>query len=762
MIIYSNCSGRVAALMLLGLLIAGCGGSDGATGATGAEGAAGEPGPPGPSTGNGVPVTSAEKINVLITGITVPAGGGAPTVEYTLRNDLNQGLVGLPAGNIRFAIAQLTPGTNGGSSEWQSYITRDDGGVTDAQATTETADPAADPPRYFDNSDGTYEYTFANALTAYPAGPVYDENKTHRIGIEIRTSSGGFLPENFPADNAPLDFLPTGGQPTFTRLIVNSNDCNACHDNLEMHGEARFDVEYCVQCHNPSSIDGDTGNTVDMKRLIHNIHSARADYQIIGFGGRLHDWSDLVWPQDIRNCETCHDEDNPETPQASNWRLVANRAACGTCHYDDGDPLNGKHDYLIEDGVHPFGLVFTDDTFCLDCHGPDGKVTNPEGRLVQIAAIHEILEDTAAEAFQYEVVSITNTGPGETPTASIRVLDPTDLNFETDPASTAYDINDPAGPFQTAGARLRLDIAWTTVDIGNLDPNDDLARSPTSGQPFAPIAVDFKSGAVNDGNNVFSKAAASAIPTGITGSGLAILEGRPQVDINGNLKSLKVAASGIPFAITNATPEDRRKVVDIAKCNDCHKNLAMHGDNRSGNTEVCSTCHNPNATDIRRRVAASECDMELGLDDEPIDLKRMIHSIHSGSVGLCGFGNSAHSYFDLVYPGRLNNCEGCHLAGTYYPVDPAVVLATTVDVGADRSSLIDDVAISPNTAVCSSCHQSDIATEHMLQNGGDFMAGKDDTGALISSGVETCAVCHGPGRTADVKEIHEVGTFEFN
>ncbi|MHC4146605.1 MAG: OmcA/MtrC family decaheme c-type cytochrome [Planctomycetota bacterium] len=750
---YKNSTKRVAALMLTGLLIAGCGGSDGAAGS------AGPPGPPGPSTGNGIPVTSAEKINVAITSVLVPAGGGAPTVELTLRNDLNQGLVGLPAANIRFVIAQLTPGTNGGSSEWQSYITQEDGGVTDAQATTETATAGT----YVDNNDGTYQYTFANALTAYPAGPVFDQTKTHRVGIEIRTNTGGFLPENIPADNAPFDFLPTGGAPIFTRLIVDSDTCNACHDNLEMHGEARFDVEYCVQCHNPSSVDGDTGNSVDMKRLIHNIHSARANYQIIGFGGRLHEWSTLEWPQDIRNCQTCHDEDNPDTLQASNWRLVANRAACGTCHYDDGIPASG-HDFAIEDGVHPFGLAFDNDTFCLDCHGPDGTVTNPEGRLVQIPIAHEILEDTAAEAFEYQVVSIIDTAPGQMPTASIRVLNPTDPNYATDPASTAYDINDPAGPFQTGSARLRMDISWTTDDLGNLDPNDDLARSATSGAPFAPIAVDFKSGAVNDGTNTFTKTASAAIPTGITGSGLAILEGRPQVDIGGSLKSIKVAASGIPFGITDATPQDRRKVVDIGKCNDCHKDLAMHGDNRSGNTEVCSTCHNPNATDIDERLAASECDTELGLDDEPIDLKRMIHGIHSGAVGLCGHNNSAHSYFGLVYPGRLNNCEGCHLADTYYPVDPAAVLATTIDVGADRSTLTDDVAISPNTAVCSSCHehQTTIATEHITQNGGDFTAGKDDTGAMISFSLETCEVCHGPGRTADVKVMHKVETFEFN
>jgi hypothetical protein len=96
------------------------------------------------------------------------------------------------------------------------------------------------------------------------------------------------------------------------------------------------------------------------------------------------------------------------------------------------------------------------------------------------------------------------------------------------------------------------------------------------------------------------------------------------------------------------------------------------------------------------------------------------------------------------------------------PVDPAAVLATTVDVGADRSTLTDDIAISPNAAVCSSCHTDSLAAEHMKQNGGDFAAGKDDSGVLISSGVETCQLCHGPGRANDVKEAHGVGEFLFN
>ncbi len=753
---YKNSSGSIAALMLLGFFLASCsGGSDGADGGAGGAGPTGPPGPPGPSAGNGVPIDSADTINIAITSIDVPAGGGAPTVYLTLTNDLQQGLTGLPDGDIRFVLSQLSPGVNGGSSEWQSYVTRASNGVANAQATTETASDGT----FVDNGDGTYEYTFAEALTDYAGAPVFDAVKTHRLGVEIR----GQAPIS---SNGIHNFVPAGGAPLFERRIVDNDTCNACHDRLEFHGGPRTDVEYCVACHNPSSTDEDTGNTVDMKALIHNIHAGRDGYVIQGYGPNPHDYSDIEWTQDVRNCQTCHEENDADTPQASNWRLVPSRAACGTCHFDDGIPDNNEHDYAIEDGEHPFDIPLVDDTQCLLCHGPDSDVG---GGAYRVAVAHEIPEALAAQEFEYQVVSVSDSGPGETPTASIRVLNPMDPGYAADPLSTAYDINDPAGPFQDGRARLRLDIAWTSVTLGNLDPNDDLGRAIDMDAPFAPIAIDFKSGATTIDNITFTKSASDAIPTGITGSGLAILEGRPRVMIDGTVTSLAVAANALPFAITDTDdmgdpdPQDRRKIVNIDKCNDCHNNLSLHGDNRSGNTEVCSTCHNPNATDIQQRgVADTDCDDLLGSAEAPIDLKRMVHQIHSGTVGICGYNNSAHSYFDVAYPGHLNNCEGCHRPGTYFPVDVAQVLATTIDTGADRSILTDDVAISPNTAICSGCHQSLIASEHMTQNGGDFEAGKDNTGVLVSSGVETCELCHGEGRTADVEVMHGVSDFKFN
>ncbi len=743
---HSGARGGIASILLItAFLVAGCGDD----GSDGAPGPAGPQGPQGPSGGSALPVESAESINVRIDSVEVGEGGADATVAFTLTNDLNIGLTGMPPDDIRFVISQLSPGQNGGSSEWQAYTTR--ASVDDIQATTETATAGT----FTDNGDGTYTYTFANALPDYSDGPEYDETKTHRVGIEIRLENAEG--EDIPANNAPTDFLPTGGAPTFTRLIVDNDTCNACHDNLAFHGGARFDIEYCVACHNPYSIDGDTGNTVDMKRLIHNIHSARPDYTIIGFGGTEHNWADVHFPQDPRNCQTCHDETDENTPQASNWRLVPNRAACGTCHYDDGIADNGENDYAIEDGVHPGNFQFNDDTQCVDCHGPNGTITNDEGRLVQIPVAHEIREQTAAEDFKYNIVSVAGTAPGEFPVVTFSVTNPNDGN-------SAYDINNDYPFIQCTGgvSRLAIDIGWSTTDYANIG-SGSLPGLPISLNPLAACG----GASTNTGDNIFEVTSATPIPLDATGSLAVVLEGHPAVDVYNDGSPERIAVTtAVTFApITDSSFVARRNVVNIDKCSDCHQELSLHGNNRTDEPQACVVCHNPMMTDVNRRTNAPGEDCAVGSDDQSIDFKRLIHQIHvSGeletTVNICGFG-SRLNVLEAEYPGKLNNCEGCHLEGTYYPVDSTKVFGTTVDVN-DPAILTDDRVVSPNVAVCSACHVSDLAAQHMLQNGGDLNATKAADGSLVSAGVETCGVCHGPGRTADVKVVHEIDSFEFN
>jgi OmcA/MtrC family decaheme c-type cytochrome len=734
-------------------LLAACAGKDGTPGVPGPSGPAGAPGPAG---SGGVPVTSASAINVVIDSVIAPTDGGAPTVEFTLSNDLGQGLTGLPAATIRFAIGELLPGASGGSSHWQSYVTRASNGIANAQGTPEPATNGT----YRELGDGRYRYTFAQALTTYAGAPAFDALKTHRVGLEIRTGTNGFTSANIPANNAPLDFVPAGGAPLVTRLIVGTGTCNACHDRLAMHGGARVNVEYCVICHNQSSIDGASGNTIDFKRLIHSIHSARPDY-VIGSGSNVAEWSDVEYPQDTRNCETCHNVNDPATPQASNYRLVANRAACGTCHYDDGDPNNGVHDYAIENGVHPDGIVFADDMQCLDCHGPTGTVTNPEGKLVQIPVAHEIPALLASREFAYNIVAVTHTATGEQPEVTFSVTDPTAST------PTFYDIGaDPAFTACATGAsRLAIDIGWSTSDYTNRDSGE---------LPGLPVSINPLTGAgcggsvVDNGDGTFTVTSPLALPATASGTLAVGIEGHPWKDLNGDgvaafNETIPVKAAVAYAGINGVSAVPRRQAVDIAKCDECHKQLSLHGNNRADNPQLCVICHNPNVTDINQRVGSGAC--AAGTDDTPVDFKRMIHLIHAAeSAGqpfnVCGFGSSPIT-IDFPFPGRLNNCEGCHVAGGYYPAEPGERLGTTVDAN-DPATLTDDRVISPNAAVCSACHQDALEAEHMKQNGGDFDATKAADGALVSAGVETCALCHGPGRIADVKLMHHVGDFKFN
>ena len=746
---------RLVGVLFASALLFACDGSTGPAGPAGPSGNDGTPGTPGPSgppgpSGTSVPYDSAEIINVEVQSVVIPAGGGAPTVTVLLTNDIGFGLGGLPASTLSFTIAQLTPGAAGGSSEWQSYVTNGRKEPPDVQASTESASAGT----FTDNLDGTYTYTFAQNLTDYPAAPVFDATKTHRLGVEIRTNR--VLPENIPANNAPYDFVPAGGSPTFTRLIVNNATCNACHDNLELHGEARFDVEYCVTCHNPYSIDPDTaaeewGGTVDMKQMIHKIHAGvnlTFGYAVIGYGGSLHDYSDIHFPQDLRNCSTCHQESDPTVPQAGNWKEVQNRASCGSCHdWIDWDGSKNDPDLL-----HPGGFTFLDDTDCVTCHGSESTAYDGAFR---VAEVHRQPLIEAQAQFEFEVVDILDTDVGDFPIVDYRVNNPdtgTPWNLLTDEEWTT------CGP-----ARLAVGIAWDTADYHN----NGTGSTPGLGISIGAIPCN---GALPEdrGNGIFRVTSPTPVPANAGGSLAVTMDGHAAVNIDGSLEQIAVTNAVRYAAIGAGTTTARRNVVDIDKCDDCHNQLSMHGGNRTDKIEVCVTCHAPNATDINRRL--EPCVTDLGTDDDAtIDMKVMIHALHAfdytnEAYSACGFrfpsGGTAHT-FDFVYPGRLNNCEGCHVEDGFYPVDPTQVLGTTVDAN-DPADVTDDVVVSPNSAVCSSCHVSDLAANHMQQNGGDFDARKDVDSNLVSSGNETCQLCHGPGASADTAVIHGVGEFQYN
>src|SRR6185312_12896046 len=116
---------------------------------------------------------------------------------------------------------------------------------------------------------GEYNYTFK---TKAPTG--WDPTATHRIAIYgSRNLTAWDLGTYY--DTALYDFVPAGGNPN-PRDVVRNADCNTCHSTLSFHGGSRVGVDICNMCHTPQTTDPNTGESLDMKVMVHKIHMGEA------------------------------------------------------------------------------------------------------------------------------------------------------------------------------------------------------------------------------------------------------------------------------------------------------------------------------------------------------------------------------------------------------------------------------------------------------------------------------------------------------
>lgn len=733
---------------------------------------------------NANPIENAQALTAEITEVTIPNGGstgGAPRVSFKLTDQNGNGVTGLSDG--RFIIAKLTETANG-RTNWQSYInsleTHEDGddgttavGTTAIQATYER--PATEEREggvLTDHGDGSYTYVFLADLSSISLPTLvqgqaavpdvtYEPTLTHRVAMQIEGNEGVVA-------NPYYDFQPSTGKTEgiTTRNIVVVASCNECHGKLALHGGGRIEVEYCVTCHNPGTVDAHSGNNLDMKTMTHKIHRGEnlpsieegvGSYIIWGHNNSEHDYSTVVYPQDIRHCTKCHDPADEETPDAGNYTQHPSMEACGACHdnivFDGSTPAAWQEE-------HPGGVVTNGD--CSNCHGGIGSDVD-----ISIAGKHSIAAELAAATIEYHIISVTNTAPGQLPVVTFSATDP--INGDA-----LYDIKND-DPWTGSGGGLNVVIGWDTMDLNNTDSGSD---------PAQPIRLNGIADSVDNGDGTFSITSNTAIPAGATGSGIVYLGGHPVGDLDGDgvfSDRLPVKSVFAYFPITDSEAEPRREIVDINKCDECHGLLSLHGSNRNDAIEVCAVCHNPNATDIEVRPATVDANDDdvfddptaVGIDgkrEEAIDFKTMIHAIHAGAeeehgirekgVVVYGRGGTPHDYSHVRYPRPHNDCEACHVDESYVPPLDMDVLATTVSTWADGSlnpeddltMPDDDLNISPTSAVCSSCHDSAVAKTHMEQNGGMFGFTQAD---IDDADSETCGVCHGSGNIADVEAVHE-------
>jgi len=543
------------------------------------------------------------------------------------------------------------------ASQYVAYTTRvQKSPITGVSAVQASADSGG---TYTSQGDGTYMYQFKTALPGN-----YDRAATHTIGIYATRNMAEFGQPNYYA-NALKNWVPNGSPVTKIRDVAGTTACNQCHDPLALHGGSRREMGLCVLCHSPQTADPDTGNSVDMPLMTHKIHMgpnlpSGNPYIIIGNRQSVNDYSEVTYPQDVRNCTQCH----KDAAQVNNWMLNPTRVTCGSCH----DTVN------FATGENHAGGPAKDDSKCSLCHWPQSDTEYD----ASVAGAHTVpYKSTQLRNPVWHLLSIADTAPGQKPTVKFQITDKTGAYMKP-------------SEFASPNGRLRLDLAG---------PNTD----------YRWYLQETASGAAYDeATHTATYTFTGAIPADASGSYTVAMEGRLNTVLNpGTTKEFTWEESPtnitLPFAVTGETVTARRTVVDQSKCNVCHGLLEAHGGNRN-QVAVCVICHNPTKT----AEGATEADPL-----ETVDMQVMIHKIHTGMELTKDYNIGGTSFMEVTYPGDRRDCVRCHAAGTYTVPLPEGTTAT--DWPANYWT-----PVQPTSAACLGCHDSVEAAAHAYVNTAPF------------------------------------------
>ena len=548
----------------------------------------------------------------------------------------------IPAGQsqyVSYTTSVAKPSIPGNTNPSQTQAANDSGGT------------------FTTNAVGDYTYTFKTK-----APITFDATTTNAIGVSAQRdlSEFGTFDEWSETSNDVFNFVPNGTPVKVTRAVVTTDACNQCHDPLIGHGGSRLKVELCIMCHTPQTINPDTGLTQDMKVLIHKIHmgsslpsvKAGTPYRI-WHRGAWSDFSTVVFPQDVRNCTTCHASD---ASQADNYKTKPSAAACGSCH----DDVN------FATGLNHVNLPQPDDNQCNNCHTPnaihDFDASVPGAHLIP-------LNSTALPGLVTAVLKVDNATPGNAPTVTFKVLDK---------SGRPVDIS-----------------KITSIRVVLAGPNSDYNTGPGA------IRVSETPPATTPGNNgVYVYTMTNKIPAAAAGSYTVSIEATNTVTLMANtLQQTTAVDAAAPvefyFSVDKSAVAPRRTVVALAKCQACHMNLEfVHGGARAA-TQECTICHNPALTD--------------GTSGQSVNMSVQIHSIHRGENLANPYVLGTTNYQDVRFPGDLRDCTTCHLAGTYLPENVPAKAMVASPGGFTKTT-------PPISAACQGCHDDLATASHTLAN----------------------------------------------
>lgn len=638
-------------------------------------------------------------VKVKVASITNVEGGKKPVVDVYITDDFDQpldraGKITPGAVSLSFILAWYNPETRQYTSHYTRSVTNPENsprpGAKGIQASTAAG-------TWTDLEMGHAKFTFTNALPA-----TIDATKTHTLAVYGTRNLVDIINKTYYV-NLTSDFRPDAQAVTETWDKLNQPaSCNNCHNPLALHGGSRRDVKVCALCHQPQTVDPDTGLTMDFKVLVHKIHAPgllKEPYIIWGNRQSIHDYSEVTFPQDIRNCDNCHEgTDAAKQPKQANvWYTNPSRAACGSCH----DEVN----FETGEGHSAQNLVQKDDTLCATCHVPDSG----EEWDASIKGAHTIpLKSKQLKGLNVSIVNIANAEPGKTPTVTFKI---------------------------TNGD-------GTAVDGSKLTTFAPMLAGPTSSyskyfREAAPARASFDPAT---GNTIFTFQA--KIPDDATGSWTisgdfyrnvtikrAVADDAGKFDVSVREAAVNPVKS---FLVKGAKLEERRAVVSMALCNNCHDRLALHGGQRM-KIEECVICHNPTNTDQSRRPATAGA-------PESISFQYMIHRIHTGhelerDFTVYGFGNNPINFNEVTFPGDRRDCAKCHINNSHIPPAGGDAVTTPRDYFTPMGS---------GTAGCLGCHDSRDAAAHAYLN----------TTTFAGQPAEACGTCHGANATWSAAKVH--------
>jgi OmcA/MtrC family decaheme c-type cytochrome len=441
--------------------------------------------------------------------------------------------------------------------------------------------------------------------------------------------------------------------------------------------------------------------------MVHKIHrgeglpsvEAGTPYQIIGFQQSVNDYSTVAFPQDIRNCDTCHGAANAATApptQSFTWYTYPTRAACQSCH-DDVNFATGLN--------HPAGPQ-ADDSACATCHVPQGGEWD-----ASVIGAHTVpYKSTQLRGLNAQILSVSNARPGSNPTVTFQL------------SQNDGSVVQPS----SLGSNLNLLMGGPTADYA-INPFRENASAATA-----------------DAANGFIYTFTNAIPADATGTWTFSIEARRTVNLDPHPADATSFTEGafnpiFDVSVDGSPVAARRMVVDLANCNVCHGRLALHGGQRL-NTQECVMCHNPNASDVSRRPADQA-------PPESIDFKRMIHRIHTGEelthdYTIYGFGNppSVNNFNEVRFPGDRRDCQKCHTTDASGVGTEQV--SETPSPGLLPTQTLRDwyTPMQHYAAACLGCHDTQPAAAHAYTMTAPFG--------------EACAACHGADAQFSVDMVH--------